>query len=157
MAAKADYLEGVFVYTCSSPKKVYIGKSTGVGVAKRSTKSKLKKGVLHNIEMQNDYNNNPDNFDLVGETILLDGNKYGSATLSELIDEVRFDYIESGYKMYNDIKVVERTIDVEKDKYGLDEIGQQELSIVLDLVEFFKDNDVNVDMVRKTLSSAGIL
>ena len=71
MAAKADYLEGVFVFTCSSPKRAYVGKSKGVGVAKRATKSKLKKGNFHNKEMQKDFNENPGFFQDLGSADLL--------------------------------------------------------------------------------------
>ena len=56
MAGKYDKLEGVFLIQNKRNKMIYVGKSTKVGVAIRSAKSKLNKGKFHNHKLQIDYN-----------------------------------------------------------------------------------------------------
>lgn len=155
MAAKADYLEGIFVFTCSSPKRAYVGKSKGVGVAKRVTKCKLKRGNFHNQEMQKDFNENPDNFDLVGKMYFLKNNEYGCNTLAELADEVRMDYIDENYLLWNDIQVVEGK-EKEVDRFGLDDLKNSERSVVESIIHHIKSGKIKAQNLSDLLESWGL-
>jgi hypothetical protein len=155
MAAKADYLEGIFVFTCSSPKRAYVGKSKGVGVAKRVAKSKLKKGNFHNQEAQKDFDENPENFDLVGQMFLLDGNPYDCQTLSELADEIRWKYIEKNYLLWNDIQVVEGK-EKEVDRFGLDDLKNSERSVVESIIHHIKSGKIKAQNLSDLLESWGL-
>ncbi len=156
MAAKADYLEGVFVFTCSSPKRAYVGKSKGVGVAKRSGKSKLKKGTFHNKEMQKDFDNYPENFDLSGNITLLEGNEYGCKNLGELVDEIRWNYVDEGYLLWNDIHVVEGKEKVTEVDVLRDRIDGDDYNVVESIVELLVGGELTSQQVRKLFLSQGI-
>jgi hypothetical protein len=156
MASKLDYTDGVFVFTCSSPKRAYVGKSTGVGAAKRSTKSKLKKDKFHNKEMQKDYNEFPDNFDLVGEVFILEGNKWGCNTLAELADEVRWEYIDKDYLLWNDIHVVEgKEKQIEVDVLR-DIVDGDDYNVVMSIANMLSSGEIESKRVREMFLGKGI-
>lgn len=104
MAGKLDRESGVFTIVCESQKMVYVGKSTGVGVAIRSAKSKLKKGAFHNSNLQDQYNLSPNTI-VFGKAELL-SKEEDDMTLIELADLVRGEWIDSGFIPYNDLEII---------------------------------------------------
>ena len=101
VAGKHDKTKGVFVIEHPFSGFVYIGKSTGVGVAIRSAKSKLKKGKFHN---KNIYSSKIDLSDVDIPPPYLDISNEG---LDVLYDEVKEKYLDCGWLIANDTEVVD--------------------------------------------------
>ena len=105
--------------------------------------------------MQKDFNENPDNFDLVGQMFLLDGNPYDCQTLSELADEIRWKYIEKNYLLWNDIQVVEGK-EKEVDKFGLDDLKNSERGVVENIIAHIKSGKIKAQNLSDLLESWGL-
>lgn len=99
MPSKFDKMSGVFLLENKRRKYVYIGQSSGVGVALRLAKSKLNKGKFHNKEAQTDYIKNKDDFNF-GKVVLDTSDK---KTLDDKANEYMREYLSSGWIIYNDV------------------------------------------------------
>lgn len=95
MAAVDDKISGCYVVIIRDISRVYIGKSTGVGVAYRSCKSKLNNGIFHNIEFQADFNENIGEIEYLKEYL---SENYDN--LDAMQKDVRSKYASMGYLEY---------------------------------------------------------
>ena len=102
MAGKNDKVSGVYEIYCESTGFAYLGKSTGVGVAVRSAKSKLKNNKFHNKSLQKEYN------ELGASSYIFDFHLMENETsLSDLLSRITDEIIEDGIILHNDIDVID--------------------------------------------------
>ena len=107
MAGKYDKESGVFAVENTKDKIVYLGKSTGVGVAIRDCKSKLNRGIFWNNAIKDDWikygglNNDSEVFVIQKPFLLQHG-----MDLDTLIAFVQDDYFKKGYVVYNEIEIM---------------------------------------------------
>ena len=155
MPSKTDKMDGVFAIECKIKNKVYIGKSNGVGVAKRSAKSKLKKGTFHNKETQLDFNKYPSSFEFC-KVILLE--EEDEKNLTELLEAIKKEYLGDGFIPYNDIEIIHHTPKTqinEVDVYGIDELDYQKKDIIDRILDAF-ERGANVQELSQHLTLRGI-
>lgn len=100
MAGKYDKESGIFLIENTISRFIYIGKSTGVGVAIRSAKSKLKNGVFHNKVILR-AGESVDS--LVFKEPILDEHNVG---LRNIFSRTKDKYLNAGWLIANDIEVV---------------------------------------------------
>jgi hypothetical protein len=156
MAGKNDKSAGVFVISCSFPKRVYIGKSKSVGMALRSAKSKLGKGKFHNKEMQLQYDKTPNSFTFHDLDLLDSEENEDIKGIAKLFEIVKDEWLKEGYMAYNDITVVEVKVKDEIDVYGIDDLDNKGRNIILRILEKFEDEEMNFDALSAHLQNVGI-
>lgn len=142
MPSLNDKREGVYLIVMDGFKKlVYIGRSSGVGSAKRSSKSKLKSGKFFNKMVQEDYNKYGGKFQFP-DVVLLDNNQ----DMDTLFTNVRAEWLDKGFNLYNDILVVEKegvksSTKSGEDKYDIDGLEESRREMVLDVLDFCQEYD----------------
>lgn len=109
MAGKHDKSKGIFIIKDNEEKRAYVGKSSSVGTAIRSAKSKLKKRKFHNDSLQSDWIE----FDGKGfeflEPILISDDE----DLKIAHQRIRGEYIKDGFLLHNDIEYVDKPQKIE--------------------------------------------
>ena len=154
MAGKNDKSSGVFTIICEDTQMVYVGKSTGVGVAKRSAKSKLKKGAFHNKALQDQYNLSPMSL-RYGDLDLLE-EEDEDFTLTEYLETIRNEWIDEGYIPYNDLEIITitkkeiETIDVMEDLVGKDK------STIERVIKLLNEGKIQAQALNDLLDSWGL-
>lgn len=102
MAGKNDKVSGVYEIYCESTGFAYLGKSTGVGVAVRSAKSKLKNNKFHNKSLQKEYN------EMGASSYVFDVHLTDDEfSLPDLLSRITDEIVEDGIILHNDIDVIE--------------------------------------------------
>jgi len=147
MAGKLDKVEGVFVIICDKTNKAYIGKSSGVGGAIRSAKSKLKKGNFHNKNLQIDL----DKYgwsEKLEDGVATDGLFYVETHLveeGELLGDtlirIKNELLEDNFIPYNDIEYV--GLKGEKEVVNaLEELVGRDLYVVEKVIEWLSEGRI---------------
>ena len=155
MASKNDKLSGIYIIEDEKSKFVYVGKSTGVGVALRSAKSKLNKGIHHNKRMQDTYSEDSSKFKFYVEGIKGD--------LEEGVEDKMDEFLSmDDWGLWNKVTYFDLpSKDIEIDKHGMDDLEDDELRVIQRLIDFFKENadsdlEINVNEISMLLLSKGI-
>lgn len=102
MAGLLDKTSGVMEICCDKNGRAYLGMSTGIGVAVRSAKSKLRNNIFHNKQLQADYHELGED-----EISFLHHLPEKGETLPELFDRIKKDILRDEFLLYNEIEVVE--------------------------------------------------
>lgn len=107
MAGKLDKVSGVFILYMDQDdcKYAYLGKSSGVGVAKRSATSKLRKNKFHNNDFQDDFRRFGGQEFLYEEIVLCKENE----DIRETYDRTRDELLDDGWILYNDVEIIHDT------------------------------------------------
>ena len=148
MAGLNDKKSGVFVIECTTTNRVYIGKSTGVGVAARSAKSKLSHGKFHNKLTQLDYNKYPSSFEFWEPDLLDAEENIDVDSLTKLLDKIQKLELSDGKLIYNDIEIIEFKANAEVneiDLYGIDNLGRTEKDIIERILALFEREDYSTE------------
>tara|TARA_R110000737_G_scaffold73927_1_gene102934 strand:+ start:180 stop:632 length:453 start_codon:yes stop_codon:yes gene_type:complete len=148
MAGKNDKLEGVYAIYIEEKKMVYIGKSKGVGVAERSAKSKLKYGTFHNTLLQEDSAKSGKGKTTFGVYVKEDGE-----TLRELFDEIKSQFIEDGFLIYNDTTFIDKEVIIETNPF--EDLSPYQQGIVWSVVKSLKEG-CSVEVLSGKLRECGI-
>lgn len=155
MAGKLDKVEGVFIIISDKTNKAYIGKSSGVGGAIRSAKSKLKKGNFHNKSLQLDFdkygwskNEFGDDMKFFIETHLVEEGELLGDTFMRIRDEL----LEDQYLVYNDIEYV--GLKGEKEIVNaLEELVGRDLNVVERIITLLNQGDIEAQALNDLLDS----